>query len=201
MVLLPLIEGLLEFPIETNQCISPISQLLTALRYYATGSHLDSIADYMGMHSTTAVRIIPKVSRAIASLYSRFVKLPVTEDERSKAMRNFYDIARFPHVIGAIDCTHVKIVSPGGTDAEVFRNRKSYFSINVQGICDANMKFINVVARWPGSSHDATIFNMSNMPTYFEDNRFPNSILLGDSGYPCRNYLLTPLPNPRTEAE
>ncbi|KAH1028433.1 hypothetical protein HUJ05_001786 [Dendroctonus ponderosae] len=60
--------------------------LLTALRYYATGSHLDSIADYTGMHSTTAVRIIPKVSRAIASLYSRFVKLPVTEDERSKAM-------------------------------------------------------------------------------------------------------------------
>ncbi|KAH1028489.1 hypothetical protein HUJ05_001842 [Dendroctonus ponderosae] len=65
----------------------------------------------MGMHSTTAVRIIPKVSRAIASLYSRFVKLPVTEDERSKAMRNFYDIARFPHVIGAIDCTHVIVVT------------------------------------------------------------------------------------------
>ncbi|ENN82712.1 hypothetical protein YQE_00919, partial [Dendroctonus ponderosae] len=112
MVLLPLIEGLLEFPIETNQCISPISQLLTALRFYATGSHLDSIADYMGMHSTTAVRIIPKVSRAIASLYTRFIKLPVTEQESSRAMRNFYDIARFPHVIGAIDCTHVKIVSP-----------------------------------------------------------------------------------------
>lgn len=37
----------------------------------------------------------------------------------------FYRFAKFPSVIGAIDCTHIKIQSPGGGDqAELFRNRK-----------------------------------------------------------------------------
>lgn len=44
----------------------------------------------------------------------------------------FYSIASFPDVIGAIDCTHVRIQSPGGENAERFRNRKGYFSINCQ---------------------------------------------------------------------
>ncbi|KAH7961883.1 hypothetical protein HPB52_013099 [Rhipicephalus sanguineus] len=47
-------------------------------------------------------------------------------------MEEFYRIANFPGVTGCIDCTHVKIKSPGGDDAEVFRCRKGYFSINVQ---------------------------------------------------------------------
>jgi hypothetical protein len=31
----------------------------------------------------------------------------------------FYEIARFPKVIGAIDCTLIKINSPGRCDAEI----------------------------------------------------------------------------------
>lgn len=41
-------------------------------------------------------------------------------------------IARFPKGIGAIECTHVPLLSPGGNNAEIFRNRKGFFSINVQ---------------------------------------------------------------------
>lgn len=35
--------------------------------------------------------------------------------------------------------------------------------MNVQGVCDAELMFQNVVARWPGSAHDATIFNSSEL--------------------------------------
>lgn len=39
------------------------------------------------------------------------------------------------NVDGAIDCTHIKIVNtPGVEHHEAYRNRKSYFSINVQVI-------------------------------------------------------------------
>jgi hypothetical protein len=32
-----------------------------------------------------------------------------------------------PRVIGAIDCTRIRVESPGGPNAEIFRNRKSFF--------------------------------------------------------------------------
>lgn len=67
----------------------------------------------------------------------------------------------------------------GGDDPEIFRNRKGYFSINSQFVCDASLKILNVVARWPGSAHDSTIFNSSNIRQVFENNRFRSCVLLG----------------------
>ncbi|XP_011859622.1 PREDICTED: putative nuclease HARBI1 [Vollenhovia emeryi] len=77
----------------------------------------------------------------------------------------------------------------------------SYFSINTQVVCDYNLKAIDIVARWPGSVHDATIFEHSTLRRRFEQNEFNSGLLLGDGGYPVRNYLLTPLINPNTPAE
>ncbi|CAG5045475.1 unnamed protein product [Parnassius apollo] len=72
-----------------------------------------------------------------------------------------YRIAGFPCVLGAIDGTHIHIQSPCLLSGEEYRNCKGYFSLNVQGVCDADWKFINVVACWPGYMHDATIINNS----------------------------------------
>lgn len=47
-------------------------------------------------------------------------------------MNQFYEIAHFPSVIGCIDCIHIHIVNPGGNNGEIFRNRKGWFSLNVQ---------------------------------------------------------------------
>lgn len=40
--------------------------------------------------------------------------MPETENERGAAATLFYRFAQFPRTIGAIDCTHVKVQSPGG---------------------------------------------------------------------------------------
>ncbi|XP_037876380.1 putative nuclease HARBI1 [Bombyx mori] len=76
-----------------------------------------------------------------------------------------------------------------------------HVSINVQVVCNALLIFQNVVARWPGSTHDATIFNHSDLKDHCEHGGLGNRWLLGDSGYPCKPYLLTPLINPRTQSE
>ena len=115
--------------------------------------------------------------------------------------QSFYNIARFPKCIGAIDCSHVKIQSPGGNNAELFRNRKQFFSINVQTISDADLKIRDIVARWPGSSHDSHIFRNSEIRHTFEQGIFGDNVLVGDSGYAIKPYFITPLRNTNNEPE
>lgn len=95
-----------------NNSISPINQLLTCLRFYASAGHLSSVADYIGMTTASVSKIIVRVSEAIASLYPLYVKMSnpaAFVQEQNK----FYEMAIFPRFIGLIDCTHVKIQSPG----------------------------------------------------------------------------------------
>jgi hypothetical protein len=93
------------------------------------------------------------------------------------------------------------LIIAGGENAELFRNRKGYFSLNVQTVCNSNLEITNIVARWPGSVHDSTIFSNSRLRANFEDGAYENSLLLGDSAYPSKQYLVTPLLNPQTAAE
>lgn len=74
----------------------------------------------------------------------------------------------------------------------MFRNRKGYFSLNVQTIASPDLKILNIVARWAGSVHDQTIFRESNICQRFEAGNFGNFILIGDSGYANTRYLATP---------
>lgn len=108
----------------------------------------------------------------------------------------------FTGVIGAIDCTHVPIQCPNRQEGELFRNRKGYFSLNVQVIGDAERCVRHIVARWPGSAHDARIFNESTVRDEFEHGaRNNDGIILGDSAYPLLPYLITPIPAPATPAQ
>lgn len=179
-----------------NDAVSPMNQLLTTLRYYATNFHLQSAANFGGFSKVTAHRIIQRVSASIAKLRPQFITFPGSAEERRKTQVQFYDIARFPRVIGAIDCTHVKICSPGSLIAEQFRNRKNYYSLNVQVIGNANLEITDIVARWPGSAHDSNIFKNSVRGALFAGGNYQNNLLLGDAGYACSEYLLTPLDNP-----
>lgn len=83
--------------------------LLLTLRFYATGSFLNAVADLNGVHKSTASKIVRKVSRAIASLSGDYIRFPRTREEIQEVIQGFYGIASFPRVIGTIDCTHVKI--------------------------------------------------------------------------------------------
>ena len=72
----------------------------------------------------------------------------------------------------------------------------------LQVVCDADLVFIDVVAKWPGSVHDARILRRSALFDAFEGPRKPvTGFLLGDSGYMLRDWLLTPIVNPRTQQE
>lgn len=98
-----------------------------------------------------------------------------------------------------MDGTHVWIICPHENEAD-FVNRKGYHSLNVQVICDYKGKWTNLVVRWPGSAHDSRILRTSQVWDIMEAGAIRGNIL-GDSGYPCLSWLMTPLLHPQTAAE
>ncbi|KAK0135064.1 Beta-1,3-glucosyltransferase [Merluccius polli] len=69
---------------------------------------------------------------------------------------------RYAGVVGAIDGTHIKIIAPS-KDEDVFVNRKKLHSINTQIVFDATFNILDVVAKWPGSTHDSRILMESGL--------------------------------------
>ncbi|XP_056017428.1 putative nuclease HARBI1, partial [Ostrea edulis] len=61
-------------------------------------------------------------------------------------------------------------------------------------------RFTNAVCKFPGSTHDAYILNNSYLPECVS-NLPDGGWLLGDSGYPLKEWLMTPINNPRTGQE
>ncbi|XP_069360188.1 putative nuclease HARBI1 [Maniola hyperantus] len=176
-----------------NHGISPLHQLLLALRFYALGS-LASVGQFIGVSISSASRIIQDVTQAITQLYSNYIYVNNTTED-------FYKIARFPHVLGVIDCTNIRIQTPCHHRPEEFKNQKGSYSINVQAVCDANLMFMSVESKWPGSLHDANIFANSVLKVQCERKSFGNKWLLGDNAYPLKPYLLTPIQNPQNKSE
>ncbi|KAJ8913357.1 hypothetical protein NQ315_008747 [Exocentrus adspersus] len=124
---LPKSEERIEYIHNMNNSVSPINQLLITLRFYATGCHQLSLAYFGNMHKSTVCRIIKRVTEAICHLSGEYIKLSETNLDIRQVQIGFFEKASFPKVIAAIDCTHIKIQSLGGPDAEIFRNRKGYF--------------------------------------------------------------------------
>jgi hypothetical protein len=184
-----------------NDCLSPQNLLLLSLRFNATGSFLSVAGDFCGVHKSTASKTVKRVSRALAALRPNYIKMPQNRNEINECKQKFFNIARFPNCIGAIDCSHVKIQSVGGENAEIYRNRKQFFSLNIQTVSDANLKTQDIVTRWPGSAHDAHIFRNSVLCASMSMGNFGKGVLVGDSGYPIKPYLITSLLNVRNRAE
>ncbi|KAJ4432871.1 hypothetical protein ANN_21510 [Periplaneta americana] len=115
-------------------------------------------------------------------------------------MTQFREICGMRNVIGAIDCSHIRIKKVPGEVSRYYINRKGHFSLNVQVICDASLRIRDIIVHWRGSTHDSKIFQESRIKQRFEEGEFKGR-LLGDSDYPCIPYLFTPLLNPSTPRE
>ncbi|CAH1380903.1 unnamed protein product, partial [Tenebrio molitor] len=96
----------------------------------------------------------------------------------------------FPGVIGTIDGSHIKIDKPSD-DPESYMNRKGYYSIQIQGVCDHQAQIRDVFLGFPGSVHDSRVLRCSPLFDSLAE-KCQNFYLLGDSGYPVLPHLLTP---------
>lgn len=80
---------------------------------------------------------------------SRYIRFAYTVEDQSNIKRQSAAMSSFPHVIAAIDCTHVAVNAPF-KNGFAYVNRNSFSNVLI--ICGVNMVLINVVACWPGST-------------------------------------------------
>ncbi|XP_013383869.1 putative nuclease HARBI1 [Lingula anatina] len=139
------------------------------------------------------------MASSIVRRFDEFVAMSAEDANVAEGKRKFYTLAGFPHVIGCVDGTQIPIIAPNEREWE-YVNRKGRHSINVQLICDADLRIINAVVRWPGSTHDSRILRESNVYEVMEQNP-ERGVILGDSGYPQLQWLMVPFYNPVTEGQ
>ena len=191
---------------------SKVTRILAALRYFGTETAKQKVqGDVMGLSQPTVSRIVPEIARAVASMSPKYIRWPTNETEVRSIMKGFYDIIpnRFmggsqykpvPSVIGCVDGTLIRILGRGIVNRENFRDRHGHISLNVMAVCDHQLRFMNVVNRWPGSTNDSRIFNESDLRAQFHAGVY-KGILLGDKGYGIKPYLMTPFSNPVSQQE
>ncbi|KAF0697940.1 Uncharacterized protein FWK35_00036912 [Aphis craccivora] len=95
---LRLIQAAISPPSQRNRAILAPFKLYMMLRYLATGSFLLTVAD---------------LTEPIARHRSKFIYFPNKVVDMRKVISGFYSVSSFPRVVGAVDCTHIKIQSTG----------------------------------------------------------------------------------------
>jgi hypothetical protein len=178
--------------------------VLEALRFYAAGSYQADVGYncFMGISKQSVSNALHEVTEALnqPQVLNTYIKFPNNLEALRSIRQKFYTQYGVPGIVGCIDCTHVAIVPPARNNPQlpehIFVNRKGYHSLNCQLICDPNLKILNVVANYPGNTHDSFIWNNSQVQELLrqihrEGHR--DYYLIGDSGYALRPWLFTPV--------
>lgn len=188
--------------------IEPGHRLLVTIRFMATGELYRSSMRYSHRmpHNTLSV-VIRQVAVAIHEAYKDEVwVLPSTPEQWKEVADGFSQRWNFHHCIGAIDGKHVEIVKPGKT--QDYFNYKSFHSIVMLAIVDANYCFQWCSVGHPGKCSDAGIFNNSTLKKALargtahlpppeplpNDDRNIEFFLVGDEAFPLTPYLMKKYP-------
>lgn len=141
------------------------------------------------------------------------MKIP-EEDDFKKIADDFYNIWNFPNCIGAIDGKHIRLNCPAHSGT-MYYNYKQFFSIVLQGLVDANYRFINIDVGGYGKQSDGGTFRSSALFLYLSEGRLnipndctlPNSditvpyVMIGDEAYPLLRNLLKPYRRQNLDAD
>lgn len=141
-----------------NSAIPSHLQVLVALRFFASGSFQNVTGDVVNISQSSVSRIVNSISDLLCKMSKNYIKFPTATNEINQLQLKFQSISGFPRVLGLVDGTLINIKSPGGLDEPLYVSRKGKHSINVQLVCDNEMQILDIVAKWPGSTHDSFIW-------------------------------------------
>ncbi|XP_041928650.1 putative nuclease HARBI1 [Alosa alosa] len=181
-------------PTERSAALTVVQTLCIGLRFFATGTYLYAVGDAENISKASVSRAIRKVYLALKRYVNVFIRFP-GHAKVDVIKEGFLSIAGIPDVLGVVDCTQIPIKSPPGPHEGDYINTRAFYSINVQMICDSTCVITNIEAKWPGAVLDDRIFKESSLCDKFDQGQY-DGILLGDTGYTCRTFFMTPYSDP-----
>ncbi|KAJ1171755.1 hypothetical protein NDU88_003613 [Pleurodeles waltl] len=142
--------------------IPTLVQDLSVFHFLASGTFQTIVAMASGMQQPMFSNVLSRVLSALLKHMCSYIVFPQVGDLPT-VKGEVYALGHIPNIIGAIDGTHVAFVPPRRNE-QVYRNGKSYHSMNVQMVRLADQYISHVNAKYPGSVHDAYILRNSSLP-------------------------------------
>ena len=177
--------------------VAPELKLSMTLRFMAGGSYLDIVL-YHGVHRSTFFSALWEVVGAINEELS--LAFPVDDVDALQAISDgFQERMNNPLAgcVGALDGIAIEIQRPSGpaVDSQSYYNRKNFFALPLQAVCDHKYRFVSASCKCTGSTHDSLCFAVSSLGQYIEKNGLPDGFwIAADEAYAASDHVLTPWP-------
>ena len=134
----------------------------------ATGESYHSLAFHFRVGVSTVSGVIDETTRTIwGCLPERYMPIP-SEELFLKCEHEFRRKWNFPNCFGCVDGKHFRIRNPDHAGS-MYHNYKQFFSIMLQGLADANCKFIAIDVGAYGRQSDGGIFRDSSLGRCLDD--------------------------------
>ena len=175
---------------------SPEKVTLLSLWILANQETFRQVSDRFDTATSNCYRLFRFFVKTFAGKVGKYIVWP-ENSQYGSVLSKFSDLRRrsLPGTFGAVDGCHISVKCPT-VDSSSYYNRKGFHSILLQGICNAECRFMDVFIGWPGSAHDARVWK--NSPIYErltsqEHRLLPTDVhIVGDSAYPCDTFLMCP---------
>ncbi|XP_070398555.1 uncharacterized protein [Nothobranchius furzeri] len=179
---------------EHHQGLPPVpgtKKVLMLLWCMANQNSFREMSDKLDVSQSAAHQIIVDVLQILCTLGSNFVSWPNACEKATPALA-LQRLCGIPGVTGAIDGCHIRVqkLPVRGVD---YMNRKSFFSVLLQGIVDDRGRFLDICAGPPGREHDARMLRASPFFEPWQEKMAAYSVL-GDRAYIGRDFpfVVTP---------
>ncbi|XP_061841157.1 putative nuclease HARBI1 [Nerophis lumbriciformis] len=198
LYLVELLKECLCRPTQRSRAISPEVQILAALGFYTSGSFQTSMGDTIGISQASMSRCVSNVTSALVEKASQFITFNRDTAIREQTFQEFQRVAGLTGVLGVLDCVQVSIKAPNSEDSS-YVNKKGFHSIGCQIVCDARGLLLSAETHWPGGLKGVEVLERSALYKQLQETQ--EGYLLGDSRYPLKTWLMTPVACPQTPAE
>ena len=180
-----------------KHCLSPLQQVMITLSHLAGDEFERSTARWVRCCPETVSNCIDRVYTGLEALKPKYVRLPNAQEAEASAAR-INDLYNIENVAYGIDGVSMEFATRprkvmGGLHPDLFYNRKERFSLNVMAICDAFKLIRDIDVRYPGSVHDALIWNNSTAKVHLNGSRY---FLAADKAYPLSETIMKPFEEP-----